>query len=225
MQINSSGKTTSRISRRQFLIGAAGVGLVSISGAAAVALHQPPITFETAGCPTNGMPVLVAYASQYGTTGGVAAHIADPLCLRGIPAVSRRVNDITDLSGYRAVVLGGPIIAEHWIDTASGFVETHRQQLREVPVAYFLTCMALALDDTPTTRQQTAGVLAEVQQQFPEVQPVAQGLFAGALDYSKMSYVTQTLYRTFSPDVTSGDFRNWDAIAAWAQSLPLAASS
>jgi menaquinone-dependent protoporphyrinogen oxidase len=79
--------------------------------------------------------------------------------------------------------------------------------------------MSLALNDSADTRQQMATILAAVQAQVSTVVPIDQGLFAGALDYNRMSPLMRVMYRVFSEDVTSGDFRNWDAIRQWAQAL------
>jgi menaquinone-dependent protoporphyrinogen oxidase len=42
-------------------------------------------------------------------------------------------------------------------------------------------------------------------------------MFAGTLDISKMNFVERSL--TSLMKVPTGDFRDWDAIAAWARTL------
>ena len=211
------------ITRRQFLTGAVGTTVVACSGLAVLAGRQPAIEFARSSCGAaagNGDKVLVAYASQYGSTSEVAAAIGQVFCESGLVVDVETVANIHDLTPYQAVILGSPIQSEAWKPEAVAFIEMHRAALSHVPVAYFLTCMTLGLaDDSPEVRHRVAGYLDPVREQIPEVQPVDVGLFAGALDYSKMSYAMQTLYRVFAEDDTDGDYRDWDAIRAWAKGI------
>lgn len=210
---------TKPMTRRQFLIGAAGATVVAGSGLAYLATRQPVIEFASASCntTTNSSKVLVTYASQYGSTSEVAAVIGEVFCARGAAVDVKSIADVHDLTAYQSVIIGSPIQSEAWKPDAVTFVETHQAALSRVPVAYFLTCMTLGLaGDTPDVRQRVTGYLDPVREQIPAVQPVDLGLFAGALDYSKMSYAMQGLYRAFAENDTDGDYRDWDAIRAWA---------
>jgi menaquinone-dependent protoporphyrinogen oxidase len=211
-----------RISRRRFLIGAgaAGLGLAACSGAGILAVQEPHIEFSELSCGQRASDqgkVLVTYASQFGSTGEVAAAIAQTLCERGLAADVRLVAYVNDLSPYRAVIVGAPVHSNEWLPEAVNFVRTNRNSLSKLPVAYFLTCMTLGLTDRPEEKQKIAGVLEKVQGNIPEVIPVGKGLFAGALDYSKMSFMYRMIYQVVAPDHTTGDFRDWAAIRAWAE--------
>ena len=59
-----------------------------------------------------------------------------------------------------------------------------------------------------------AAYLDPVREKVPEVGPVTVGLFAGALDYSKLSFLHRTIAKKMSGP--EGDFRDWEAINAWA---------
>lgn len=209
------------MSRRRFLIGAAGVSMVSLAGFGYWATRQPPLELieRTYGEPAPGETVLVAYASQYGSTGSVADAIGQTFAQAGLAVEVRRVESVTDLTPYRAAIIGAPIISDKWMPAATSFVEQHRAVLATIPTAYFLTCMTLALSRDAGERAAQAHVLAAVQAQVPEVQPVELGLFAGALDYSKMTPAMQQLYRLFSADDSDGDYRDFAAIGAWAEAL------
>lgn len=210
------------INRRRFLIGvgAAGLGLTVCSGAGVLAMQEPHIEFSELSCgqgTSDQGKVLVTYASQFGSTGEVAAAIAQMLCGGGLAADVRLVTHVNDLSPYRAVIVGAPVQSSEWMPEAVNFVRTNRDSLSKLPVAYFLTCMTLGLTDRPEERQKIAGVLEKVQGDIPTVIPVAKGLFAGALDYSKMSFMYRMIYQVTAPDHTTGDFRDWAAIRAWAE--------
>ena len=55
----------------------------------------------------------------------------------------------------------------------------------------------------------------------PLVQPLDLGLFAGALDFSKLTVVYRMIMKskTKKQGIPEGDFRNWEAIHAWAKGL------
>jgi menaquinone-dependent protoporphyrinogen oxidase len=49
-------------------------------------------------------------------------------------------------------------------------------------------------------------------------EPASIGLFAGKMDFNKLSWVDRSIAKMVkSPE---GDFRNWGAIHAWANELP-----
>ncbi|NTV65119.1 MAG: flavodoxin [Oscillochloris sp.] len=211
-----------KISRRQFLIGAAGVSVISLGGFGYWATRQPPLEFveRSYGSTTaEEKKVLVAYGSQYGSTGGVADAIGRALAQAGVAADVRRVEGVSDLSPYKAAIIGAPIISDKWMPAATSFVTQQRAALAAIPSAYFLTCMTLALSRDEADRAAQAKVLEAMQREVPEVRPVELGLFAGALDYSKMTPAMQQLYKFFSADDTGGDYRDFAAIGAWAKAL------
>lgn len=222
--------TRTKISRRRFM---ALAGTATVAGAAALACgglavlggELPEIELIEPSCGSNDDTqdkVLVTYASQYGSTGGVADAIAQALCAGGMAADVKLVTNVDDLSGYRAVVVGSPVQDDAWMDDAIGFVEANRDALREVPVAYFLTCMTLGLDPQPGGRERMARVLQQVREQVPEVAPVDEGLFAGTIPVGYLSPVLGGVYKVLGyqeGEFQGIDFRDWEAIWAWAEGL------
>ena len=49
----------------------------------------------------------------------------------------------------------------------------------------------------------------------PEINPVGIGTFAGALDYSNLTWLNKKILK--SKGAPEGDFRDWNAIRAWAR--------
>jgi menaquinone-dependent protoporphyrinogen oxidase len=128
----------------------------------------------------------------------------------------RLAKEVTDLSPYRAVVVGSGIRVGKWLPEAVQFVERHQEALRRMPVAYFLVCLTLK-DDTEENRRTVAAYLDPVREQVPQGQPVDVGLFAGVMDYSKLSFMLRLMMKAMgSPE---GDFRDWEAIRAWASQV------
>ncbi len=161
--------------------------------------------------------ILVAYASYTGSTAGVAEAIGKQLAAGDMTVDVRRVEDATDLNGYSGVVVGSAIHSGRWLPGAVGFVQSHRDRLRQLPTAYFLVCL-MAANDTEENRRVVATFLEPVR---TLVEPVAEGRFAGYLWYDKYSFVEGLGMRIFArtQKLSEGDYRDWDAIRAWADSI------
>jgi len=159
--------------------------------------------------------VLVTYASKCGSTGEVADAIGETLAApepgdEGAAVDVRLLKDVTDVSGYHAVVVGSAIRMGQWLPEATRFVETHRDALSRVPVAYFVVCMTLQ-EDTEEHRREAATYLDPAREL---VRPVDEGLFAGAMNYSKLFLPFRLVIKAMK--VPEGDFRDWDVIRDWA---------
>jgi menaquinone-dependent protoporphyrinogen oxidase len=164
--------------------------------------------------------ILVAYASRAGSTAGVAEAIGKTLIESGAQVEVRPVQDVKDLTPYSAVVAGSAIQSQAWLPEAMGFIQTHQAELRQKPFAMFSVCMTLAMREGEKYRPQIMEWLAPVRQL---VRPVSEGLFAGVLDIDKIPAFSDRLKFRLSVATgvwSEGDHRDWDAIRAWANSLP-----
>ncbi len=164
--------------------------------------------------------ILVTYASQSGSTGGVAEAIGKTLAEGGAQVDVRPVGLVGSLDGYAAVVLGSAIHSGKWLPEAVNFLQANQARLRQLPTAFFLVGMMPVKDDE-TSRNFVSQFLAE---ERALVQPVAEGRFAGALFPKQHSFTTMIGLRIFLAylKLPGGDYRNWEAIRAWSASiLPL----
>ena len=170
-----------------------------------------------------GDKILVAYASRARSTGEVAKTIGEVLRDGGATVDVRPAKGLTDLSPYQAAVVGSAIRIGKWLPEATKFVKAHQEALSQVPVAYFTVCLTMK-EDTEENRTTVTAYLDPLREQVPLVQPIRVGLFAGALDHSKLSFIARLISKAVgSPE---GDFRNWEAIRAWAGELvPLLGSA
>ena len=75
------------------------------------------------------MRVLVAAASRHHGTREIAEAIATGLIRRGLEAEAVPVEQVTNLSGYDAVVLGSAMYTGRWLGTARRFVQVHASAL------------------------------------------------------------------------------------------------
>ena len=164
--------------------------------------------------------ILVAYASRIGSTTGVAEAIGRTLAESGAQVDVLPMQDVKDLTPYRAVVAGSPIRDRQWLPEAMEFVQEHRAGLARKPFAVFLVCMTLAMPNGEKYRQ---GVAEWLQPVRALVRPVREGLFAGTLDMSKIESWRDRLKFRVSVALgvwTEGDHRDWKAIRQWTENLP-----
>jgi menaquinone-dependent protoporphyrinogen oxidase len=157
--------------------------------------------------------ILVTYATRYGSTAGVAEAVGDELKAAGESVEIRLIADVGDLSAYRAVIIGSPIYMGKWLPESQLFVESHQQELRTMPVAYFAVGLTVA-DANPESRKKAEAAMDQVRLL---VQPVDIGIFAGELDIQRLSFSDRAI--TTLIRARPGDFRDWDAIRSWARNV------
>lgn len=163
--------------------------------------------------------ILVTYASRAGSTQGVAEAIGKTLRESGAQVEVLPMQEVKDLTPYRAVVAGSAIQRGLWLPEAMQFVQTRQAELASKPVAVFLVCMTLAMKNADKYRQFVSDFLKPVRSL---VRPVSEGLFAGALDLRKVPTFSDRLKFRLSVLFgvwSEGDHRDWDAIRAWASDL------
>ena len=164
--------------------------------------------------------VLITYASCTGSTAEVAVKIAKAFTDFGVPVDLHPMQDVKDLTPYRAIVAGSAIQDRQWLPEAMQFLQNHRTALVQLPVATFTLCMTLAMKNGEKYRADVMEWLAPVRH---IVQPVSEGLFAGVLDIPKIPSFSARLKFRLSVLLgvwSEGDHRDWDVINSWADELP-----
>ncbi len=210
---------TTEMGRRRFLVLVGGaISSLTLPCDRVIALdtRQPAAKFRESGSEKGRMMdnrILIAYATRCGSTGGVADSIGQALSAAGAAVDVYPVKDVNDLRPYQAVIVGSAIRMGKWLPEAAEFVKTHQDRLTRVPVAYFAVCLAMK-DDTTENRHKALSYLDPVRKQFPQVKPVDIGLFAGAVDYKKLSFAYRLILK--AKGAPEGDFRNWETIRTWA---------
>lgn len=131
----------------------------------------------------------------------------------GAQADVRPIEKVNDLGPYRGVIVGSAIRMGRWLPEAMDFVKKHRDRLAAVPSAYFVVCVTMK-DDTAENREKVLAYLDPVRKEAPQMQPENTGLFAGAVDFGKLSFVLRSMLK--AKGVPEGDFRNWPSVKAWA---------
>ena len=157
--------------------------------------------------------ILVAYASKQGSTAEIAQAIAQELQAAGHSADAAEVTGIASLAGYAGIVIGGPMYMGHIDPRVGKFMKRHAGELAKLPVAGFVVCLAAASKD-PEGMEWAGKALHKA---LGPVQPVAETIFAGKLEPEKLPWFQRWIIKRVNSPV--GDFRDWDAIRAWARDV------
>jgi menaquinone-dependent protoporphyrinogen oxidase len=163
--------------------------------------------------------ILVTYASRTGSTAQIAKAIYKTLTQNGENAELLPMQDIKDLSPYRAVILGSPIRKSQWLPEAMQFLQIHKAELVRKRVATFTVCITMAMSNDERYQDAVRKWIAPVRAQ---VHPVSEGLFAGRLDFKKLPWTVDTLLFRVTVALgilPKGDHRDWNAVHTWAESL------
>jgi menaquinone-dependent protoporphyrinogen oxidase len=157
------------------------------------------------------MTLLIAYASKHGSTQEIAERIAEKLRQLGIQAETRSVDEVSDPESYEALVIGSAIYYGSWLKVATEWVHRNQVTLAARPVWLFSSgpLGTEVKDAEPQPKE-----LAEFQQ---AIGPRDQRLFFGALDHHKLSFAERMMVKAVR--APEGDFRDWEAIEAWAASI------
>lgn len=170
------------------------------------------------------MNILVAHASRHGATAGIAERIAETLSASGHTATSAPVGEVMTLDDYDAVVLGAAVYIGHWLKPATKFAHRHAGELAGKPVWLFGSG---PLGTEPVDSQGVDAREATRPKEFDEVtallKPRGERVFFGAFDSStKSAALSESLVRHLPAGrqmLHEGDFRDWDAIDAWAHEI------
>lgn len=157
------------------------------------------------------MRVLVSAASKHGATHEIAEAIANGLAHRGVDALLRNPEEVTALDGFDAVVLGSAVYAGHWMRPARGFAERFEDELRTVPVWLFSSGPVGAPHPKPETEPGDIAPLLE------STGAVRHQPFCGRIDMDRLNFVERSLVHALHSPV--GDFRDWDAVDAFAAEI------
>jgi menaquinone-dependent protoporphyrinogen oxidase len=161
------------------------------------------------------MKVLVAYASKYGSTKGIAEFIGEKLVADGVPAEVRPVDSAGDLAGYDAFVVGSAVYQFHWLKEAREFVKKNRGVLSSHPVWLFSSGPT---GPRPTDKKgrdlREVSAPKETGELRGSLSPRDHRVFFGAF-YADRLTGTSRLFARMVPKEDQGDFRNWNEIKEW----------
>ena len=188
--------------------------------------------------------ILIAYSTNAGSTEEVAREIGKCLERQDVTVDVRNIRSgITDLSGYDAAVIGGPMIFG-WHRKTRSFCKKYRNELAGIPTALFFTSMQVVMgggnggSDIPLFIDPKTVVEPAIPEKLSfkekhttlerylkpirgivnKIAPVGMAFFTGKLDYRALK-LPQMLFVMLFIQAKPGDYRNRDLIREWAESL------
>jgi menaquinone-dependent protoporphyrinogen oxidase len=163
--------------------------------------------------------VLVVYATKHGATRGIAERLAETLRSQGLDCSIADAKDMPVTSGADAFVIGSAAYVGKWLKEATEWVRTYESFLRTRPVWLFSSGPV----GTETVDKKGNSVLVQPEQVTELAQSLgARGthVFFGAWDPTKSPASVGERVALLIPAVKEllpiGDYRDWDAIDAWA---------
>jgi menaquinone-dependent protoporphyrinogen oxidase len=159
--------------------------------------------------------VLVAYGTKYGATAEIAEKIGQMLREAGLRADVLPADRVGDLTPYQAVVLGSAVYAGQWRKEAVKFLKANETVLAEKPVWLFSS--GPTGEGDPVELVQGWRFPGKLQPIADRIQPRDVTVFHGAVDAGKLNFIEKWILKNVK--APSGDFRDWDAIAAWAAAI------
>jgi len=183
--------------------------------------------------------VLVAYVTHSGSTAEVAAAIGEELEAQGHLVTVAAASAVRNLADYDAVVAGGLLYRFGWHPEMIAFLNGHRMDLQGKPLALFVTglrpatptdgegmpCPVYAYDVPAVVPSQTlAASLKNALPLIEAIRPRSLAYFRGKVDPTALRIperIVMWLIMRISR-MQPGDYRDWEAIRAWARGLELA---
>ena len=159
--------------------------------------------------------VLVTYATKRGATAEIAEKIGEVLRQAGLPTEVLPVDRVRDLTAYKAVVLGSAVYIGRWRKPAAAFLKSNEGALADRPVWLFSS------GPTGEGDQEAYGdgrrLPAALRPIADRIRPRDIAVFHGRLDLNKLNPLERWMVTNVKSPV--GDFRDWEAITAWAGAI------
>jgi menaquinone-dependent protoporphyrinogen oxidase len=181
--------------------------------------------------------VQVVYASRHGGSAGIAERIGDVLRATGIDAVVANAINEPDPAGFDAYVIGSGVYIGQWLKEGLEYLNRCQATIAAKPVWLFSSgplphssktnkeedpiTQALGPEDGPGSggRKKVAALEAIIH-------PRDHRVFPGAFDPNdppkSMGERLVRMMPAAKKVLPSGDYRDWDAIDAWAREIAAA---
>jgi len=181
--------------------------------------------------------VLVVYASRHNATRGIAERIGEVLRANGLKAEVSQADQVVGVGGADAVVVGSAVYMGSWLKEAVEYVERNQLRLARLPLWLFSSgplprpskdgSIGDSLEDTLGPEQGPgSGGRKKLTEITSATNPREHRVFLGAFDPNDPPKGTaERLVRLLPPvqkALPAGDFRDWEAIKAWAQGIAAA---
>jgi menaquinone-dependent protoporphyrinogen oxidase len=156
--------------------------------------------------------VLVSAASRHGSTGEIAARIADVLRTalpRGSVVDVESAAEVADVAPYDAVVLGSAVYMGRWMEDARHAAV----RIAAYPPRLVWLFSSGPIGDPPKPDEEPVEVSGIV----TATKARGHRVFAGRLDRHRLGFAEKAMVAALR--VRDGDFRDWDAIDSWGRQI------
>lgn len=159
--------------------------------------------------------VLVTYATKYGATAEIAEKIGQVLSQAGLRTDVLPTDRVSELSPYKAVVLGSAVYIGRWRKDAAKFLKANDKVLAEQLVWLFSS--GPTGEGNPVELTEGWHFPKALQPIADHIQPRDITVFHGAINMKKLNFIEKWMMNKVKAHL--GDFRDWDAITSWATSI------
>lgn len=178
--------------------------------------------------------VEVVYASRHGGTAGIAERIAHVLRTEGLDVVVADAADRPDVAGFDAYVVGAGVQIGSWHKEGTQFLERNQATLATKPVWLFSSGPLPGSSMMSETEDRVelahgpregpgSGGRKRIEALSAAIHPRDHRVFSGAFDPKDPPKSMQERLVRMMPAakrvLPTGDFREWDAIEAWAREI------
>lgn len=156
--------------------------------------------------------LLIAYYTETNTTKEIAERIAGLAAEKAWDCDIRALSELSSVKGYDAVLIGAPVHGMHWVPQANAFVEKYREDLKNIPTAYYL--VAYLLNCSRPFFQKL--IRKSLDKASDWVAPVKSGLFDGRV---KREFPAFARWLFGVKKGTAVDLRDWEQIESWGKAF------
>lgn len=181
--------------------------------------------------------VLIVHASRHGGTKGIAERIGEVLRDEGLEAAVIAAGDANWVVGFDAFVIGSGVYMGHWLDDGLEFLQQNEKTLARHPVWLFSSGPLRGSvkakpgvdpveDALGPVEGPGSGGRKKLESRLAGVRPRDHRVFDGAYDPTDPPRAMAERLVRWVPASKSilppGDFRDWEAIEAWAREIAAA---
>ena len=157
------------------------------------------------------MKILIAVASKHGSTREIAGALAQELEKQRHDVAVHAAQRSLAVDGYDAALVGSAVYVGNWMGEARAFVAENQAALARIPVWLFSSGPLGA--ENPQPEADPAGM----DELMAQTGARGHQIFVGKLDKSALGLGERLIVRGVRAPY--GDFRDWDAIRAWGQTI------
>jgi menaquinone-dependent protoporphyrinogen oxidase len=159
--------------------------------------------------------VLVVYATKYGATAEIAEKIGEVIRNNGLQVDVLPAGQVKELNPYAAVVLGSAAYIGQWRREAVKLLKENENTLSTLPVWLFSS--GPTEEGDPIKAMNGWLYPKSIKPVIDSIKPHDIAVFHGVINREKLNFLEKWMLKTVKAPI--GDFRDWEAITAWAGAI------